>query len=220
LTREVFAMLEMLLRSCQTVKLDPPYLLRKYGVSEEEFEQITDEDIKAELFDGELIVHSPASLRHDRLCTFLSFLICGYADRKQLGIVYGANNAVMRLASRRKFAPDLMFVGAERLSLAAGKELDGAPDLVMEVLSEATRRYDLEEKRQAYREAGIDEIWLVDDNRRQLIIDHRQKRGYREQLKRRGKSASQVLPGFWLEAAWLWETKLPEALSCLEKILG
>jgi Uma2 family endonuclease len=213
-------MLEMVLRSHQTVKLDPPYLLRKYGVTEEEFEQITDEDIKAELFDGELIVHSPASLRHDNLCTFLSFLVRGYADHKQLGIVYGANNAVMRLASQRRFAPDLMFVRAERLSLTAGKQLDGAPDLVIEVVSEATRRYDLEEKRQVYRESGINEVWLVDDDRHQLIIDFRQKRGYREQLKRQGKALSRVLPGFWLDVAWLWEAKLPETLICLQQILA
>ena len=115
-------MLEMILRSHQTVKLDPPYLLRKYGATEEEFDQISNEDIKAELLDGELIVHSPASLRHgprwpdryqpivhspatlrhDDLCTFLSFLMRGYADRKRLGLVYGANNAVMRLGATRK----------------------------------------------------------------------------------------------------------------------
>ena len=95
-------MLEMVLRSHQTVKLDPPYLLRKYGATEEEFDQITNEDIKAELLDGELIVHSAASLRHDNLCTFLSFLVRGYADRRQPGMLYGANNAVMRLASHRK----------------------------------------------------------------------------------------------------------------------
>ena len=95
-------MLEMILRSHQTVKLDPPYLLRKYGVTEEGFDQITNEDIKAELLDGELIVHSLATLRHDDLCTFLSFLMRGYADRKRLGLVYGANNAVMRLGATRK----------------------------------------------------------------------------------------------------------------------
>jgi len=213
-------MLEMVLRSHQTVKLDPPYLLRKYGATEEEFDQISNEDIKAELLDGELIVHSPASLRHDRLCTFLSFLFCGFADRKQLGIVYGANNAVMRLASHRKLSPDLMFVRAKRSRLAAGKELQGIPELVLEVVSESTRRYDLEEKRQIYRESGIDELWLVDEDRRQLIIDYRQKRSYRAQVKGRGRVISQVLPGFWLDAAWLWKAQLPETLTCLQKTLG
>src|SRR5438105_11707177 len=129
-------MLEMVLRSHQTVKLDPPYLLRKYGATEEEFDQISNEDIKAELLDGELIVHSAASLRHDNLCTFLSFLVRGYADRRQLGMVYGANNAVMRLASHRKLAPDLMFISVKRLSRTTGKEVEGVPDLVIEVLSE------------------------------------------------------------------------------------
>ena len=213
-------MLEMVIRSHRTVKLDPPYLLRKYGVTEEQFDQITDEDIKAELLDGELIVHSPATLRHDDLCTFLSFLMRGYADRKGLGLVYGTNNAVMRLGGTRKLAPDLMFVRPRKPALVTAKELEGRPDLVVEVLSESTRRYDLMEKRQIYRESGIDEIWLVDEDRRQLIIDYRQKRGYREHILRRGKAVSRVLPGFWLDAAWLWKAQLPETLTCLQKILG
>ncbi len=213
-------MLEMILRCYpQPVRLDPPYLLRKFGVTEEEFDQITNEDIKAELLDGELIVHSPATLRHDDLCTFLSFLVRGYSDHSQLGIVYGANNAVVRLAGHRRLAPDLMFVRAERANLATGRQLEGPPDLVIEVLSQSTRRYDLEEKRQVYREAEIDEIWLVDDDDHRVILDIRQRRGYREEIKRRGKVSSRVLPGFWLSATWLGQPKLPDALGCLHQIL-
>jgi Uma2 family endonuclease len=85
---------------------------------------------------------------------------------------------------------------------------------------ESTRRYDLEEKRQIYRESGIDEIWLVDEDRQRLIIDYSQKRDYREHILPRGKAVSRVLPAFWLDAAWLWKAQLPETLTCLQKILG
>ena len=43
--------------------VDLPYMLRLYGVTDEKFDELTDEDTKAELFDGVMIVHSPASIR-------------------------------------------------------------------------------------------------------------------------------------------------------------
>jgi Uma2 family endonuclease len=213
-------MFEMILRSYPPVTVEPPYLVQKYGVTEEEFDQFANEDVKAELFDGVLIVHSPATLRHDDLCTFLSALMRVYADNRKLGKVFGSNNAVMRLSGSRQFAPHPMFVRAGRESLLVEKKLEGVPDLVVEVLSESTRRYDLEDKRRAYRQAGIGEIWFVDDDQKQLIFDARQQHGYREQLKRRGKISSRALPGFWLEVSWLWQDELPDTLNCLQTILA
>jgi len=212
--------MSVVLRAGPTITLDPPYLVRKYGVTEEEFDRLTDEDLKAELFDGEMIVHSPATLRHDRVCTFLSFLLCGYADAKSLGTVFGANNAVMRLRPGRQFAPDVMVVRAGREQMVQGAKVEGAPDLVVEVLSPSTRRYDLEEKRKVYREAGIAEMWFVDEDRHRLVVEYRGRGGYREQVKQRGRVRSRVLAGFWLKVEWLWQDPLPNTLACLQEILA
>ena len=70
--------------------------MRKFGVSEEEYEEFTDEDTKAELFDGTLIIHSPASIRHEDIFGFLYFLMRGYAEHKRLGKVLGSR-ATMHL---------------------------------------------------------------------------------------------------------------------------
>ncbi len=53
--------------------IEPPLLIRKFGVSEEEYDQLTDEDTKADLFDGTLIIHSPASIRHESIFMFMHF---------------------------------------------------------------------------------------------------------------------------------------------------
>lgn len=95
-----------------TKKIEPPYLVWKYGVTEEEFDRLTDEDTKADLLDGMLIIHSPASLRHERIFMFLSFLINGSVESKRLGIVAGSR-LTMHLARCRKFEPDLLFVRRE-----------------------------------------------------------------------------------------------------------
>lgn len=206
-------MAELLLRDR---KVESPYLLRLFGITEREFDKLAHEDIKAELLDGVMIVHSPATLRHDDLLGFLLFLLRGYAESQGLGKVLGPN-ALMQLGRERRFAPDLMFIRQERVRLPLAKQFKGAADLVIEILSEHTRSYDLNEKRSAYREAEISEIWFVDDQARQILVDRRP--GYKEEKVSQGRLHTEVLPGFWLDPRWLWQERLPNPLQCLEQIL-
>jgi Uma2 family endonuclease len=213
---EVYLMIEVLL---DKRRLELPYLIRIFGVTEGDFDCWTDEDTRAELLDGEMIIHPPATLRHDGLGGFLSSLMRLYAEAKGLGKVLGPNS-IIHLATSRKFAPDILFIRQERVPLPLTKEFQGAADLVVEVLSESTRRYDLGEKRRMYHEAGITELWFVDEAQQQLIIDLKEGTGYRQEVVRAGRGESAVLPGFWVEVAWLWQEPTPELMICLQRILG
>jgi len=202
----------------QVVEL--PYTIRIYDVTEEIFEDMVDEDTKAELIDGVMIVYSPASLQHERIRTALGGLMSFYADAKGLGLVIGSGNGVVRLASGRRLAPDGFFIAKGRLPTPLPKEFAGAPDLAVEVLSSSTRSEDLNDKRPAYRAAGVGEIWFVDTESRQVIVDRRRPNGYVEDIITQGKVASEVLEGFWIQAQWLWSDPLPNRLSCLNEILA
>jgi len=57
--------------------------------------------------------------------------------------------------------PDILYITAERSSIVR-ERIEGAPDLVIEVLSPSTARRDRGEKLQAYAEFGVREYWLVD----------------------------------------------------------
>lgn len=57
--------------------------------------------------------------------------------------------------------PDLVFVAADRRGIIRDR-IWGAPDLVVEVLSPDSRRYDREQKRAWYTRYGVRELWLVD----------------------------------------------------------
>jgi len=199
--------------------IEPPYFVRKFGVSEEEYEEFTDEDTKAELFDGTLIIHSPASIRHEDIFGFLYFLMRGYAEHKQLGKVLGSR-ATMHLGPCRLFEPDILFVRSERLSILRERRLEGVADLVVEILSPWTRNYDMQEKRLAYHSAGVEELWFVDDEARNIVVDRRRRDGkYRTSTVRAGKVESEVMQGFFVLAEWLWAEVLPEPFACLRKIL-
>ena len=51
--------------TCGLKTIDLPYMIQVYDVTEEMFDELVDEDTKAELIDGVMIVHSPASIEHD-----------------------------------------------------------------------------------------------------------------------------------------------------------
>jgi Uma2 family endonuclease len=199
--------------------MDLPYTIRIPDVTEEMFDEMVDEDTKAELVDGVMIVHSPASIGHDRIGKFLGGLMDFYADTKGLGEVLGPDS-VVHLATCRKFCPDAYFVRKGRVPKTEQKEFEGAPDLVLETLSPSNRDVDLKDKRPAYREAGVSEIWFIDPAKKKLIIDRKRGKRYREQVVSSGKVTSDVLTGFWIEADWLWADPLPKRLECLQQILG
>ncbi len=198
--------------------IEPPYLIRKYGVTEEEYDRLTDEDTKADLFDGVLIIHSPASTRHEDLFGFLFPLMRIYAEEKQLGKVLGSR-ATMHLEYCRMFEPDILFVRKERVEMLKEKQLEGAADMVVEILSSWTRDYDLREKRQVYQEAGIDEIWFIDGEEQKIVADRKSGEEYSTATITSGKVKSEVVQGFFVQADWFFEEILPNPLLCLQQIL-
>ena len=69
---------------------------------------------------------------------------------------------------RTMVQPDLLVV-CDR-SKVQKKVVYGAPDLVVEVLSPATRRKDMSIKLAKYTEAGVREYWLVDPDKKKILV--------------------------------------------------
>lgn len=199
--------------------MELPYILQIFNVSEEMFWSVTDEDTKCDLIDGVLYVHSPASREHERLFAFLFSLMKSYADERGLGEVLGSR-MTMDIAPSRKFEPDIMFVRTENLDRLGEKALQGPADMVVEILSESTRRLDLTIKREAYRKAGVPEIWFVDPDERRVIVDRRKAKGYSEETIKSGRVKSEAMPGFWVKSSWLWGEGRPSVVSSLQELLG
>ena len=129
--------------------------------------------------------------------------------------------ATVHLGGCQKVKTDIAAVRLERAHLITEKAIEGAPDLVVEIVSESTRRYDLGEKRKVYGEAGVGEIWLVDFEREQVTVFRRVGKRYRSETKTKGVLRSQVLKGFSEpeEHAEPTETQMPRCpkLACTAK---
>jgi Uma2 family endonuclease len=201
--------------------IDVPKLLFLEGVSEALYDALTalEEDVKAELLDGVMVVHSPEKTRHEQEFRFLFVLMNLFAYAHHWGEVLGSM-ATVHLGECRRVKPDIAAVRLERVHIITEDAIEGVPDLVLEIVSESTRRYDFGEKRKVYEEAGVPEIWLVDFERKVVMVVRRVGRRYRSEAKSRGILRSQVMKGFWLRVEWLWQTELPDPTECLQVILG
>lgn len=190
-------------------------------MSFEEFLASLDEDARAEWVDGRVVPMTPASARHQRILSFLSAVLMEFVRAREAGEVLVAP-FVVRLPDplRRAREPDLIFVSEGRLGLLKETYFDGAPDLVVEVTSPESIGRDRGEKFVEYEQAGVGEYWLVDPDRTQaefywLHADGRYRLAPADE---RGVYRSRVLPGFWLEASWLWQDPLPSVLWVLRQL--
>jgi len=124
----------------------------------------------AELAYGILHVADAPFVRHQRVVRDLTIALTAFARERQLGEVLPAPiDVVLDRAAALVVQPDVLFVSAERGDLV-GDRIEGAPDLVVEVLSPQPRIGRVEEKVTWYARYGVRECWLVDLARRQVVV--------------------------------------------------
>ena len=155
------------------------------------------DDTRYELIDGEFyLIPSPGS-QHQRVSFKLARLMADFVESLLLGVVYVAPLDVI-LSDHDTLQPDILFVAAGRESIITPRACEGAPDLVVEVLSPSTSRRDLVLKRERYARFGVREYWLVDPAARSLELLTLQDGVFHSRGIYTGNMtpASAVLPGF------------------------
>ena len=195
---------------------EPEYPLRRYGMTEDEFYAYADEDCPWQFLGGEL-VREPVSERHEDIFAFLITLLRVYLSERGGGVVRGSRYA-MRLDPLWSPEPDLLVVLSERRQFMGPQRLEGPADLVIEIASPG--RLDLRKKLPRYHQARLPEIWIVNPYARTIRVDTLAADGYRTRNHAEGVLASAVVPGFWIDVAWLWAKPLPNVLTCLRAVLG
>ena len=114
-----------------------------------------------QLINGELIEMSGAIFQH-QVFLFQLFLPLGtQVNALGIGEIFGAPYDV-HLDEFNTYQPDLLFVSNERRHILGSLAATGAPDVVIEILSDSTRRRDLNEKLPVYLRNGVREVWIVD----------------------------------------------------------
>ena len=124
----------------------------------------TPEGERYELLDGELVMVPAPNTIHQTLVMELSASLHAFVKRRALGKVYVAPFDVVLWDGDEAnvVQPDLLFVSAARAGIITEANVQGAPDLVVEILSPSTESLDRGYKRELYARHGVGEYWLVD----------------------------------------------------------
>lgn len=188
-------------------------------MTEEEFDRWHDELLRGEWVDGKVEFMAPASTEHTEIQNYILWLIQSYLQRKRLGKVWGPEIAVNLPKLRRKRVPDIVFLSQVRLSLVKKTHLDGAPDLILEVVSPDSVRRDWRTKYHEYETAGVKEYWIVDPASEVVEAYHlSKKKSYQQIPEHDGRIASRVISGFFLAPAWLWQSPRPDLFELLKEL--
>ena len=115
-----------------------------------------------EIIGGENFMSPAPNLDHSDIIFKLSFVIGGYLIEHKSGYVY-TDNVDVHFSDGSLYKPDLSIVLKSNEKILAGrKNIFGAPDMVVEVLSYSTRNRDLTIKKDTYEAQGVKEYWIVD----------------------------------------------------------
>ena len=110
------------------------------------------------------------TLGHQNILRQLFLMLHQFVSEQQLGEVWFAPvDVIIQKEPLRTRQPDLLFVSNEHASIL-GDQVDGAPDLVAEILSPSNTRSDLEAKLSDYATLGVSECWLVSPEARSVEV--------------------------------------------------
>jgi Uma2 family endonuclease len=120
----------------------------------------TPDDKRYELIEGELFMTPSPIPQHQRISRKIEFMLEKFVNENALGEVFYAPCDVY-LDNENVVQPDILFISKERLNIIGEKNIQGAPDLAIEIISESTAYRDLVQKKKLYAKFGVKEYWLI-----------------------------------------------------------
>jgi Uma2 family endonuclease len=114
-----------------------------------------------EILEGDLCMVPAPDVYHQRVSRKLEVALIEHVERHDLGEILDAPCDVV-LSQENVVQPDILFVSKDRLGIIGKPNIQGPPDLVIEIVSESTRSKDADIKRKLYAKYGVREYWIVD----------------------------------------------------------
>ena len=139
----------------------------KLRLTYEDYASLPDDE-RCELIDGELIpMPSPKEI-HQKILKLMTLRFFS-VEARGLGTFYFAPFDVI-LSRFNVVQPDLIFISNARAHIITEDNIQGAPDLLVEILSPSTERRDRIVKRNLYARHGVGEYWLVDPYAKTITV--------------------------------------------------
>ena len=142
-----------------------------------------------QLIKGELIMTPSPIYQHQKLLLKLAMALSAYVDKRALGQVVVSPMDVY-LSENDIYQPDIIFISNERKEIIHDR-IEGAPDLIIEILSPSSIHYDRVQKMSVYETTNVREYWIVDPQEKS--IDVFRNRGKKFVLSAQARSTGRVI---------------------------
>jgi Uma2 family endonuclease len=156
---------------------------------------------RCELLYGRLPVTPAPTVRHQFVAFAVARLLHEFASQRGGYAVISPVDVV--LAEHSIVQPDVIYVSPDRAGVVR-ERIEGAPDLVVEILSPGTARRDLGEKLRLYAESGVTEYWIVDPALETFEFLESSTDGFRLRLPDGAVYRSAVITGLELDLEAFW----------------
>jgi Uma2 family endonuclease len=140
---------------------------------------LPDDGLRHEIIDGEHYVNASPVTKHQRIAYRIVLAIGIYLEDHPVGKLFFAPLDIV-FSQYDVVEPDLLYISNERREIITTKNIQGSPDLLIEILSESNRKYDEVTKRALYERSGVGEYWVVDPRRDSIQIFRRNAAGFYE----------------------------------------
>src|SRR5699024_10209322 len=130
-------------------------------VTYDDYQALPDDGNQYQIIGGKLYMTAAPFTKHQRTVRNIFLILDDYVVQNDLGEVFFAPFDVV-LSMTDVVQPDVLFIAKERLNIITQKNIVAAPDLIVEVLSPATRQIDRNPKKALYTRHGVKEYWLAD----------------------------------------------------------
>jgi len=129
-----------------------------------------DDEVRCELHDGEIVVMTSPTVRHQAILGALYLDIGNYLVGKKCKVYLSPLDVRLNFNTKdnQVFQPDILVLCDK--NKIDDRAVLGAPDLVIEILSPSTASYDSIYKLQEYLKAGVLEYWIVDPVRNRVNV--------------------------------------------------
>ena len=169
---------------------------RRVWTYDEMVAELPETNLPVELWNGEIIMSPAPHPDHQRIVSRFYKKLDRFVEERRLGEVLFSPVDVV-LTPHRAVQPDVLFVSEFRRDIIQ-KQVNGVPDLAMEVISEGSWQRDRIQKKALYEQFGLPEYWIVDPDSRSIEVFALVTGSY--QLHDKGANAKMVgsksLPGF------------------------
>lgn len=136
----------------------------------EDYLRLPNDGRRYEIIRGVLYVANAPSYEHQYSVLKIGRYLDEFVEEQQLGVILSAPFEVRLSESSNPVQPDVLFLSNTQKPKRALQKFEGAPSLIVEVISPSSIRLDRKIKLDEYEQAGVQEYWLVDPKTRSVEI--------------------------------------------------